>query len=296
MSPEGGLLDIHVTSFVSAIDSLLTAGRSNAPSRVLAPMKAVVNAVTAIIEDVRIFERRKDRTDVEADNLRALRERAEATLSNLVAVSKTHATSMGLSPVSLLDAASSHLSATVTDIGKVVFIRKASKIEHDQHSLSGNPLAIGPFSPSLRSIDEMKSNQPHQRSTSSSSLRRMDDSSLRAKGTASPSPAVPLNFSPATDPVKGRSLSPSSSTGSSPPPLFDQSRSNNNTSGEDSAPTEGPEEVWAELKVCYVTDISSLPTDHHFTPSHILKPNQNPSSMPYKAFYRAFGAQHLHRL
>ena len=48
VSREGGLVDIHVTAFVSSIDSLLTAGRSNAPSRVLQQMKAVVNAVSAL--------------------------------------------------------------------------------------------------------------------------------------------------------------------------------------------------------------------------------------------------------
>ena len=39
MSPDGAVLDIHVTAFVSAVDSLLTAGRSNYPTRVLAPLK-----------------------------------------------------------------------------------------------------------------------------------------------------------------------------------------------------------------------------------------------------------------
>ena len=105
ISPDGGVLDIHITAFQSAIDDLLTAGRSNAPTRVLTPMKSVVNAVTNIIEDVKIFERRpqRDRSDVDADTLRSLQDRAGATLSNLVAATKTHATSSGMSPVSLLD-------------------------------------------------------------------------------------------------------------------------------------------------------------------------------------------------
>src|SRR5262249_40385085 len=56
VSPDGGLADIHVTAFLSAIDSLLTAARSSSPTRVLTPMKAVVNAVTAIVEDIRACE------------------------------------------------------------------------------------------------------------------------------------------------------------------------------------------------------------------------------------------------
>jgi len=56
VAADGGLLDIHITVFLSAIDNLLTAGRSNTPTRILTPMKSVVNAVSAIVEDVRLFE------------------------------------------------------------------------------------------------------------------------------------------------------------------------------------------------------------------------------------------------
>jgi protein SPA2 len=56
-----------MTVFLSAIDSLLTTGRSNAPTRVLTPMKSVVNAVTAIIDDVRVFERRPQRERADVD-------------------------------------------------------------------------------------------------------------------------------------------------------------------------------------------------------------------------------------
>ena len=49
--------------------------------------------------------------------LKALRERAEAMVSNLVTLSKTHTTSSGMY---LLDAAASHVSVTVTEIGKTV--------------------------------------------------------------------------------------------------------------------------------------------------------------------------------
>ena len=61
--------------------------------------------------------------------MRALEERVEATLPDLVVASKTHATSSGLSPVSLLDAAASHVSAAVTELGCVVLLRRATKTE-----------------------------------------------------------------------------------------------------------------------------------------------------------------------
>ncbi|KAI5118308.1 hypothetical protein M0805_006476 [Coniferiporia weirii] len=250
MSPDGGLLDIHVTAFVTATDGLLTAGRSNAPSRVLTPMKSVVNAVMAITEDVRAYERRPDNTEADIEIIRALRQRTEATLSNLVTASKTHATSMGMSPVSLLDAASSHLSATVTELGKTIFIRKATKAEQDQFVSTSGTSSFGSngFMPSLRSIDEIKA---HQRtgSSSSSSYRRPQEASppVPSRYPEALGFSPPPNSSMLADAAKRRPASPSSSAGSSPPPLFDQPRSGA-TASDDSAAPEGPEEAWAELK------------------------------------------------
>jgi len=55
VSVDGGLPDIHLTAFLSEIDSLLMAGCFNGPTKVLTPMKSVVNVVSAIIEDVQSF-------------------------------------------------------------------------------------------------------------------------------------------------------------------------------------------------------------------------------------------------
>ncbi|KAG2015810.1 hypothetical protein CC2G_009047 [Coprinopsis cinerea AmutBmut pab1-1] len=171
VAPDGGVLDIHITAFMTAIDALLTAGRSNAPTRVLTPMKTVVNAVTNIVEDVRSFERKPNRDpEVDVDALRALRDRAEATLSNLVAATKTHATSHGMSPVSLLDAAASHVSTTITEIARTVCIRKASKQEQEQFSYSSPPpTATNGYAPNLRSVDESQFTPSHQRKASQAS-------------------------------------------------------------------------------------------------------------------------------
>ncbi|KAJ7745491.1 hypothetical protein DFH07DRAFT_18330 [Mycena maculata] len=245
VSGDGGVLDIHVTAFLSAIDSLLTAGRSNAPTRVLTPMKAVVNAVSAIVDDVRAFEARptRERSDVDADALAALRERAEATLSNLVAAGKTHATSAGMSPVSLLDAAASHVAATITEIGRTVCIRKASRAEQEQAAPSAyTPAsATNGFSPSLRSVDESKTAPPsqgqgvgHQRKAST-----MSAGSVRSPGgrfAPERSPALPT--SPRRRPPSDNS---SSDNTNSPPPIFDQPAN-------DSAVADGSEDAWAELK------------------------------------------------
>ena len=236
-SRDGGLVDIHVTAFVSSIDSLLTAGRSNAPTRVLQPMKGVVNAVAALSDDVRAFERRpqRERGEVDADALQALRERLDATLSNLVQAAKTHATSAGMAPVSLLDAAASHVSATVTELGKTVLVRRASKAEQDAFApvaAASGGTANG-FQPSLRAVEELRAGA-HQRSASSASSRNGDE----ARSSPASSPKVTPRRPPSNM---------SSSNASSPPPMFERRKLNGSKS--DSSTGEGPEDAWAELKV-----------------------------------------------
>jgi hypothetical protein len=250
VSSDGGVLDVHVTAFVSAIDSLLTAGRTSSPPSVLSPMKAVVNSVTSIISDIQAFERRasRDRSDVDVEALRSLRERAEATLSNLVAATRTHATGSGMSPVSLLDAAASHVSVTVTEIGKTLCIRKATKAEQDQftHS-SGGMTGTNGFSPSLRSIEEVS----YSRNTSAASNpRRGGDTSSSSSRFAKS--AMSSSHSRSSPDPRRRPLSDQSSSGaSSPPPIFDPPPAG---ASDDSAPADGPEDAWAELKVreCFV--------------------------------------------
>jgi protein SPA2 len=227
VSPDGGILDIHVTAFLSAIDGLLTAGRSSAPTKVLTPMKSVVNAVSMIMDDIHAFEKRpqRDRADVDLNGLKSLRERAETTLSNLVAATKTHAMSSGLSPVSLLDAAASHVSVTITEIGKTICIRKASSAEQDQFNNSSGTYspsvtATNGFSPALRSIDEAGSHV-RKGSIAASSSSRFGD--LRRRPPSEHSDSDNTN---------------------SPPPIFDQS-----TGGLISDDSAAIEDNWAELKV-----------------------------------------------
>ena len=244
MSPDGAVLDIHVTAFVSAVDSLLTAGRSNSPTRVLAPMKAVVNAVTAITDDLRQFERRPRSGEVDLDVLRSLRDRAEATLSNLVVATKSHATGAGMSPVSLLDAAASHVSSTITEIAKVAFIRRASSAEQDQFHVM-QPTTNGHGS-GMRSAEEASSPPRGTPSTGIAPVRRngTGDSLSRnffgRRGTRNGTVDDERERRWLSDPSN-------SSDGSSPPPIFD--RRARGRMSDDSAVQEAPDDAWNELKV-----------------------------------------------
>ncbi|KAI0292527.1 hypothetical protein BC826DRAFT_1105422 [Russula brevipes] len=228
--PHGAIPDVHLTAFLTAIDSLLSAGRSNAPTRVLTPMKSVVNAVSNILDDVRSHSRRH----ADPEGVYALEERVEATLSNLVAASKTHATSSGLSPVSLLDAAASHVSAAVTELGRVVLLRRATKAEQEQFAPSSVGMATNGFTLGLRTVEEVRPSVAHQRGLSEASSRRAERERERE---------------PVRDEREHLVSESSSDDSSAGPTIFDQSAASAvGITSPDSTVIEGSEDAWTELK------------------------------------------------
>jgi hypothetical protein len=99
-------------------------------------MKGIVLAVTRIDEDVQVFERDRihDLDETDQERLVNLKRNCNGTLSNLMTAAKNHANSAGLSPVSLLDAAASHVAVTVVDIVKMLRTRPATAQEREQSS------------------------------------------------------------------------------------------------------------------------------------------------------------------
>jgi protein SPA2 len=259
VSADGAIPDVHLTAFLTAIDSLLSAGRGNAPTRVLTPMKSVVNAVTNILDDVRSHSRRYS----DPEGVHALEERVEATLSNLVAASKTHATSLGLSPVSLLDAAASHVSAAVTELGRVVLLRRATKVEQEQFAPSTAGTATNGFTPGLRTVDEVRPSATHQRGLSESSRR-----SERER-----------------EPLTHESSSDDSS--SAAPTIFDQRTANAaGLTSPDSAAAEGSEDAWTELRVSFLIDCPILSFSRLLTGVRVTLSSHTWKHKPSRSFTR----------
>lgn len=119
---EGLVKDVHVTRFQIAIDELLKIARSDNPDAVLEHMKTVVLAVRGITADIDTAAS-GDKEDEGAKRRSKLKSKISATANNLITASKNFAASSGLSPVSLLDAAASHLTAAVVDLLHTVKIR-----------------------------------------------------------------------------------------------------------------------------------------------------------------------------
>lgn len=89
-------------------------------------MKEVVVAISEISEDVKAFEKEPN-FQVDQTRLESLKHQSSSTLNNLMSAARSHATSSGLSPISLIDAAAGHVSANVVDLIKLLKIRRTAK-------------------------------------------------------------------------------------------------------------------------------------------------------------------------
>lgn len=121
LSRDDGLVkDVHVTKFQIAIDGVLRTARTGEPQGVIDSMKSVVAAVRDICQDITDSVS----SDDELQQQRAkLRSNVSGTANNFITASKNYAQSNGVSPISLLDAAASHLAAAVVELVRTVKIR-----------------------------------------------------------------------------------------------------------------------------------------------------------------------------
>lgn len=146
-SPEGLVRDVNVTKFQIAIDELLRIARSNTPEKTIEFMKSVIKAVLRITKDI---EESIPGGKLNDDQMK-LKGRVSATCNNLIIACKNYVEAKGLSPVSLLDAAASHITTSVVELVKTVKIRPtpAGELEDDDDttlpiqglSMGGYPVA-----------------------------------------------------------------------------------------------------------------------------------------------------------
>jgi hypothetical protein len=126
-TPDGMIKDFHITNYQLAIDELLQLARKPDASEPLVEcMKQVVlcvRQISADIESLSTPQGSMDRGDMEAAKEHVkLRARLSQTANNLITATKAHAAAAGLAPVSLVDAAASHLTAAIVDIVRTVKI------------------------------------------------------------------------------------------------------------------------------------------------------------------------------
>ncbi|CAK7230569.1 component of the polarisome [Sporothrix bragantina] len=132
---DNGLVkDVHVTKFQIAVDELLRRARIEEPERAVDSMKAVVVSVRRITKDI---DDATPQDDEMAQTLAKLKARVSGTANNLITAAKNYAMAAGLSPVSLLDAAASHLVAAVVELLRTVKIRTTPAGELEEEDDDG---------------------------------------------------------------------------------------------------------------------------------------------------------------
>ena len=210
--PDGLIKDVHVTSFQMAVDDLLRTARSDVPESVLPQVKLVILAARNISQDVGSA---LPVDDEKARQRSTILSRISATASNLIIASKNFARSQGISPVSLLDAAASHLSLAIVElirIGKIQPSPPSEVDDDDDNSLiAESPAYYGiPFGESDRGeYTPSHFNSPQARlPTSSGSLKNRTTGRHPASRNIEPNgiaddaaPAVGLGLHPGMDEI-----------------------------------------------------------------------------------------------
>ena len=117
--PNGLVKDVHITRFQLAIDDFIRASRETDQAAILNALKSVVAAVKSICEEI------PDNTtdDPTSQQYLKLRNKVNATASNFITAAKNHMSSNGISPISLVDAAASHLATAVVELIHLVKMR-----------------------------------------------------------------------------------------------------------------------------------------------------------------------------
>ena len=113
VAQDGLVRDIHVTKFQIAIDDLLQSARRSEPNSVLRHVKSVIIAVRNISLDIGDTQPVNDEMRQKTDKQKA---KLSSTSNNLITAARNFAAAKGLSPVSLLDAAASHVTAAVIEL------------------------------------------------------------------------------------------------------------------------------------------------------------------------------------
>jgi predicted nuclease with TOPRIM domain len=157
-TPDGLVKDVHVTKFQLSIDELLQTARRATAEQTLDSMRHVVKCVRAITGDIDstpLSQMQSPNSSVSGDLMASpekqqakLKSRVSATANNLITATKNHVSSGGVAPVSLLDAAASHLSTAIVELVKHVKVRPTpeSELEQDEEDDRPMPLKSNNFS------------------------------------------------------------------------------------------------------------------------------------------------------
>lgn len=145
---EGGLVkDVDVSRFQMSIDELLKVARESSTEPMIDSVKNVAVCVQSITSAVGTdgyptpspSPLSASSTQAQPMPVAKLKARVTGTANSLITATKQHASASGLSPVALLDAAASNLTASVIELIKAVGIRPSPKSELEDAEVNMPP-------------------------------------------------------------------------------------------------------------------------------------------------------------
>lgn len=158
MDGNGLVKDVHVVKFQTAIDELLHTARKETPEKTIDAMKLVVVGVRRITRDV---DESAPNDEELAQQQSRLKAKVSSTANGLITATKNFAGGAGISPVSLVDAAASHLTAAVVDLLRVAKIRTTPSGElDDDDDGTITPVDSSFFSPRSTALASTQGNLP----------------------------------------------------------------------------------------------------------------------------------------
>lgn len=169
VQPDGLVKDFHVTRFQLSVDELLRVARFDEAHVVLHQSKMVIVTVRHILQDV-------EYAPIPVDGSAALRAKVKGqvstTANNMITATRNFASSSGLSPVSLLDAAASHLCTTIVDLIRAVKIKPSpvDELEDDDYEADVSQGQFPDYFDTSASQKRMSNNSVY------SAISRPDDS------------------------------------------------------------------------------------------------------------------------
>jgi hypothetical protein len=176
ISDTGVIRDVHLTTFQVAVDDLLQQARTADPEFISESMKQVIMAVRAITNDMETAGTTNggDAADSSPNKRSKLRGRLSQAANNLISATKAHGASNGLAPVSIVDAATLHLTTAVIDVVKLLKIRQSTPEELAQEdfnemSMSARPAPLNTRLKGNSVSDSSAASATHARNASVSS-------------------------------------------------------------------------------------------------------------------------------
>lgn len=168
ISRDGLVCDVDITRFQLSVDELLKSARRAGSDSMLESVKQVTLCVSAISSTIGTDgyptpspspHSPTSASSAASPSVAKLKARVMGTANSLITATKQHASAAGLSPVALLDAAASNLTAAVIELVKAVGVRPSSASElQDANADLDSIYSPDPSYPSP-SIDLVRSNE-----------------------------------------------------------------------------------------------------------------------------------------